>query len=220
MQTRWKLLHLAPLWLVLAAHPVFAGDAQAARDYSFDVLLDDKPIGTHRYQVEATANGIERILSEASFEYRLLGITLYRYRHSAEELWRDDCLQRIDATTNDNGEVQVVRGARSDDGFQLQQPRVQRTGSDCLSAYAYWDLPRLQRQSQLLNPQTGTFDAVRVEFVGEESLRRSGGPQPARRYRLRAAQLDIHLWYSPEGRWLQLVSAARGNRQLIYRLRD
>jgi hypothetical protein len=220
MQTGRKFRLLAPLYLMLAVQPVSAGDTPATIDYTFDVLLDDKPIGTHRYQVESAAEGTERVLSQAGFEYRFLGITLYRYRHRAEEHWRDDCLLRIDATTNDNGEVQVVRGARSDDGFDLQQPRAQHDSGDCLSAYAYWNLPRLQRHTQLLNPQTGTLDAARMEFVGEELLRRSGGQQPARRYRLRAAQLEIHLWYSPEGRWLQLASPARGNRQLLYRLRD
>lgn len=219
MPTRRKLRCLIPAGLLLATPPAIAGELPGARDYQFEVLLDDKPIGTHRYRVERDANGAERVRSEAQMEVRFLGITLYRYRHRAEEHWRDGCLERIDATTDDNGEMQAVRGARAGDGFQLQQPRAQRADTGCLSAYVYWDLQRLQQQSELLNPQTGALDTARIEFVGEESLQRSGTAQPARRYRLRAAGNEIHLWYSPDGRWLQLASAARGNRQLLYRLR-
>jgi hypothetical protein len=85
--------------------------------------------------------------------------------------------------------------------------------------YAYWDLQQLLRRRELLNPQTGEFDAVSVEFQGKESLVRQGEAVPARRYRLRSSQLVIDLWYSEGGAWLQLESQVRGGRQLRYSLR-
>ena len=70
-----------------------------------------------------------------------------------------------------------------------------------------------------LNPQTGEFDAVEIDAVGEEQITVQGAVRTARRYRLRTPSLRIDLWYSPEGQWLQLASPARGDRQLLYRLR-
>ena len=35
---------------------------------------------------------------------RFLFIDAYHYEHSARELWRGDCLERLDARTDDNGE--------------------------------------------------------------------------------------------------------------------
>jgi hypothetical protein len=213
----WRIL--VPLGLALGAPAAAAGEAPAPREYHFEVLLDDKPIGTHRYRVVPGADGAEQVLSEAEFQVRFLGLTVYRYRHRAEESWRDGCLLRLDATTNDNGDVLAVQGAQADGMFQLQQPGTWRTGRRCLAAYAYWDLPRLMRQSELLNPQTGKLDQAQLEYIGEESLSGAKASMPARRYRLRAADLEIHLWYDTEGRWLQLASTARGNRELRYRLR-
>lgn len=219
MQTARAMRILAPLCLALGTLPAVPGEAPAGRDYQFEVLLDGKPIGTHRYRVSMARDGVEEVLSEAAFEVRLLGLTLYRYRHRAQERWRDGCLEQLEATTQDNGDVLNVRGARSEGEFRLQQPRELRTGRRCLAAYAYWDLPRLLQQDALLNPQTGELDAARLEFVGEESLPGAGVAAPARRYRLRAAGLEIHLWYAADGRWLQLASTARGNRELRYRLK-
>jgi len=217
IERAWRIL--VPIGLALAAPAAVPGDAPAAREYVFDVLLDDKPIGTHRYRVVPGADGTEQVLSEADFQVRILGLTVYRYRHRAEESWRDGCLMRLDATTQDNGDVLTVRGAQADGAFQLQQPRAQRTGRRCLAAYAYWDLPRLVQQDELLNPQTGQLDAARLDFLGEEPLSNAGASMSARRYRLRAGGLEIHLWYDADGRWLQLSSTARGDRALRYRLR-
>lgn len=213
------LRNLVPAGLALAACAAVPGEAPAMREYQFDVLLDDKPIGTHRYRVVPGADGTEQVLSEAEFQVRILGLTVYRYRHRAEESWRDGCLMRLDATTHDNGDVLTVRGAQTDGVFQLQQPRAQRTGQACVAAYAYWDLPRLMQQDELLNPQTGKMDKARMDYLGEERLPGTGSSAPARRYRLRAADLEIHLWYDADGRWLQLDSTARGDRQLRYRLK-
>jgi hypothetical protein len=158
------------------------------------------------------------IFSAASFDVRMLGIAVYRYRHQAAEQWRADCLSAIDATTTDNGRTLRVSGALRAGSFQLDKPAVAILPA-CVSAYAYWDRDLMLRQSKLLNPQTGKLDAARMESLGRETLALHGQAVPADRYRLLAAQNTIDLWYSPRGEWLQLESMT-GSRRLIYRLRD
>lgn len=198
---------------------VSAQAGAASRSYDFEVLLDGKPIGTHTFEVDAQA-GSETIRSAARFDVKVLGIRLYRYQHEAQESWRDGCLDRITASTDDNGSRLLVRGARGQAGFQLEQPAGAALREGCVTAFAYWDRDRLLRQRELLNPQTGKFDAVRFESLGEERIESGGTTVLAQRHRLLGEDLRIDLWYSPGGEWLQLESPARGKRVLRYRLRN
>jgi Family of unknown function (DUF6134) len=209
----------AALWLLPVAQaqtPVPALPTE--RVYEFDVNLDKRPIGTHRFTVRQRDDGTASIQSTASFDVRLLGITAYRYRHQATERWTDGCLAAIEATTDDNGRRLQVNGLQREDRFQLEQPASTPLPA-CLAAYAYWNRDLLLRQRALLNPQTGRLDSLRVEPLGRETLQVKGEAMQADRYRLHAAQNTIDLWYSLRGDWLRLESLT-GSRRLIYRLRE
>ncbi len=194
--------------------------ATAERALQFDVFLDDRAIGSHRFLIRDDADGRELIESDARFEVKLLGLVVYRYSHMAREEWSAGCLQRMDARTDDNGRPLVVSGRATAGLFELSQPQPASAAAACVSGYAYWNPARLQEQTQLLNPQTGRFDAVSVTLVGEEWLQRQGSAVAARRYRLQSPDLTVHLWYSAAGDWLQLESPARGGRTLRYQLRE
>jgi Family of unknown function (DUF6134) len=173
--------------------------------FNFQVLLDDRPIGSHRFEIQRAADGAQVVTSTAAFDVKILGFVAYRYRHQATERWAQGCLAQINSTTNDNG----------------RRHKVAHGGLDgCVITYAYWDPERLLRQRALLNPQTGIVDAVQVDAMGEESIVVRGAPVRADRYRLRNDKLVIDLWYSKAGEWLQLDSTTDSKRQLRYRLRD
>lgn len=201
---------------LLLACAATQAEAQSRR-YEFEVLLDSRPIGTHRFEIADAGGGAVQVTSDARFDVRLLGITAYRYRHRAAERWEQGCLAGIDSETSDNGRVQRVRGARSAQGFRVDLPATRDAGS-CPSSYAYWDRQLLLRQKSLLNPQTGEIDAVRIEPAGSEVLQVRGREVPAERYRLHGPRYVIDLWYAPSGEWLQLESTTDSKRRLRYRL--
>jgi hypothetical protein len=206
----------------VAAAAVLALLATAAaaepRRYEFDVLLDARPIGQHRFEIAAAPGGRERVTSEASFDVRFLGINALRYRHRASEHWEAGCLVGIESETRENGRALAVRGARDGAGFRVAAPVIRR-GDGCVASYAYWDRGRLLAQRTLLNPQTGEFDAVRIEPAGRETLQVRGAAVPAHRYRLHGPKFVIDLWYAESGEWLQLESTTGSKRRLRYRLR-
>lgn len=225
---RWKTAcaslpagRLAVACAALLLHPgAWSQPAPAAGEqvYDFDVSLDQRVIGSHRFIVNRQADGATGVQSTASFDVRLLGIAAYRYRHEARERWQDGCLLTLEATTRDNGRALRVAGTRIENRFELKAPSS-RALPGCVAAYAYWDRDLLLRQKSLLNPQTGRLDPLRVESLGSTTLQRERGDVPAERFRLHAAQGVIDLWYSPRGEWLQLESAV-GSRRLVYRLRE
>jgi hypothetical protein len=204
--------------MAFAACVAFRPAMAAEQVFEFDVNLDRRPIGMHRFTVSREDDGTANIRSIATFDVRFLGISAYRYRHQATESWRGECLATIEATTDDNGRGLRVTGLQREGRFVLEQPAATAMPG-CLSAYAYWNRDLLLRQRALLNPQTGKLDALRVESVGRETLQVKGQPIAADRYRLHAAQNVIDLWYSLRGEWLRLESTT-GSRRLIYRLRE
>jgi hypothetical protein len=192
--------------VALLALLVTATASAGAQTWDFDVRLDGKPIGTHRFVVSGLAAARE-VASMASFDVRLLGITVYRYRHEAQERWQGDCLRSLKSRTNDDGKVAQVD--------------EQRDAADCLMGFAYWH-PALHQQTRLLNPQTGKVEDARFDPLPAAPLLVNGREVAATRWRLTAttpaSKQDITLWLDrADGRWIGLDAQVKG-RLLTYRL--
>lgn len=160
-----------------------------ARTLDFTVLLDDEPVGRHRFTLRE-ADGAREVSSSARMDVKVLGVTVYRYRHEATEHWRGDCLLRLSARTDDGGE----------------RSEVNRTLEGCAMSFAYWNSAMLAR-SELLNAQTGRFERITITPLGPGRYRLSGTTNP------------IELQYSPQGEWIALDTTVAGGRRLSYRLR-
>ena len=174
--------------------------ASAEREWRFRVLLDASEVGTHMFRV--TERGAERLVeSDARFKVKLLFIDAYTYAHEARERWQGDCLRELDARTDDNGERVTVRA----------RPPA------CVMSFAYWN-PRMLQQKQLLNAQTGELTEVRIEPLGEETLRVRGAPLSARRYAVHAPKFRIDLWYAADASWVGLETRTASGRLLRYQI--
>ena len=125
---------LAAAWcMLLLARP--AGAATEHR-FEFDVRLDARPLGTHRFTITGDPGSAATVESEARFDVSVLGIPAYRYQHHATERWTNGCLAALDATTLDNGRKLRVVGSLRDGRFQLDQPAASGTLPACLLGYA------------------------------------------------------------------------------------
>ena len=194
--------------LVLAFAAVSAGAESApppTGEWNFRALLDGKPIGQHRFSV--SGEGVERkVVSEASFAVKFLGITAYRYRHKATEQWHDNCLTALHSTTDDDGKPESVRADQNDAALR-----------GCVMSFAYWN-PAIQTQTRLLNAQTGKLETVQVKRIGNGPIDVRGKPVEATEFRITGAANPIAVWYSAQGEWLGLDSTVAGGRKLSYRL--
>lgn len=201
---------------IVGALLALATTAGAANDtWRFRVLLDDREVGWHEFRLRDVGDHVQ-LTSRAEFDVRILLVPVYTYRHEALETWRGDCLERLEASTNDNGSRSRVRGSRSASGFVVAGDPPAELPS-CVMTFAYWN-PDFLRQPRLLNPQTGAYVPVRADVAGDETVTVRGAPRPAVKHRLFAEGGVIDLWYSPEGEWLGLASSPDGKRRLEYRL--
>ena len=175
-------------------------------EWNFRAFLDGSPIGEHRFVLSGA--GDERHLSsEASFAVKLLGITAYRYRHSATERWRGNCLVRLAADTDDGGKRSRVRLGAEGDGPL----------AGCVMSFAYWN-PAIRSQTRLLNAQTGLQENVRVSRIEESVIDVRGTATQAVRWRITGPAAAIDIWYSTADEWIGLDSTLESGRKLSYRL--
>jgi len=202
------------LALALCGGALGAAQANAPTDgaaprpgrWDFTVTLDDRPIGRHRFELAGDpASGDWTLKSQADYDVKLLGLSVYTYRHSATERWRAGCLAQLDARTDDNGDVTSVQALHPD-------------ARGCLMSYAYWNPAALRQQSQLVNPQTGRLDAVQSSPLGAAPVNVAGQTVQAQGWRLRTPKGPVDIWTAPDGRWIGLDATVSGDRRLRYRL--
>lgn len=186
------------------------------REWKFNVYLDDSRIGHHHFYL-AKHDDSWLITTEADFKVNFLVFTAYRYQHSNREVWRNNCLQQIDSTTNANGTPFSVSGSSNDEGFTVETNQFRDDLGECVKTFAYWN-PEILRESRLLNSQTGELLPVAVTRETEEALVVKGEKVPAIRYHLEAKDMKLDIWYSTDQRWLALESTVKGGRKLRYEL--
>lgn len=218
---RLSALAVAVASLAVFSHAASGSASSLARgEWDFRVLLDDAPIGEHRFALASTAGGERQLVSEASFAVKLLGVTVYRYRHSATETWRGDCLRRLRSTTDDDGTPEKVDAepAGDDGALAVTTPKGTRSVDGCVMSFAYWN-PGIRGQERLLNAQSGKLEVVRVSRAGSGTVDVRGQQMAATRWRIATEAQPIDVWYSPQGEWLGLDSIVSGNRKLSYRLK-
>lgn len=203
------------LALTLAVWLPASASAEPEAEWRFRVTLDEKEIGFHDFFLDEEED-LSRLTSNATFEYKLLFVKLFEYQHRNEETWKGNCLTSIDSTTDSNGEPFQVRGRADENSFNVQATGGMAELPPCVMSFAYWN-PEFLRQEQLLNTQNGEFMQVRVDPPEADLLSFRGQTHSASRYRLRAGELDLLLWYSDhDGDWLALESKAQGGRKLRY----
>lgn len=209
---------IAAAVLLVAGLPMAAAASQAddARSLNFNVFLDEREIGYQRFTMTPTPDGT-RIDTQARFEVKFLRITAFSYDHRNTELWRDGCLQMIEARTDSNGRKQSVSGRVRGSAFVVATPAGERRLSDCVASFAYWDRDVLLERQRLLNSQTGDYMPVRIDALGRGSIRVSGREMPVDRYAIRGEGVDISIAYAVDsGEWMSLASRLESGRVLRY----
>jgi hypothetical protein len=199
--------------LLLAA----ASPASANQTWDFRVFLDQKEIGTHRFDL-VERNGERELTSTARMAVKLLFVTAYTYDHRDVEHWQGDCLQGLSSATDDNGEKHRVDVQRRDGQTVVKTLQGTQSLGECVLTFAYWN-PAMLQQTQLLNSQDGQHIDVKITDAGLDSIDVRGVKTPARRYELRSAKLSIDLWYSEQKEWLALESKTERGQKLIYKLK-
>lgn len=226
-----KQLFYPLLWLCLWLLSLLAFNADASTNndstsgnkvaqqnsWKFDVFLDDSKIGYHHFSSEVI-DGIEHITSVAEFNVRFMFFTIYQYRHSNQEQWRDGCLVKLESSTDDNGDKQFVKLIRDNKQSRIDTGKMLLTTEDCVRSFSYWNLSQLDVPI-LLNSQTGELMKVSLQKLGNETLGKDQSSINASKYKLAGKDIEITLWYTQNNQWLALQSITKNGSVIRYQLK-
>lgn len=203
--------------LCLACSAGVEAQGPASGSWNFKVLLDDKPIGQQSFTLTKAEGDKRELRSVASFDVKFLGITVYRYRHQTAEQWAGDCLVGLQSTTDNDGTPLAVKARKEGNQLVVDPADGSSTALEgCVMSFAYWH-PLLLKQTRLLNAQSGVYEKVRVELLGQTKVEAQGKTVDATCYTIFGPGQPIVLSYSAQGDWLRLESAVSGGkRKLVY----
>ena len=204
------------LMLGLFVLTIAEAESDGSRRLDFDVFINEKKIGTHYFEMDSRGD-VDKVLSVANFKYTVFFIPAYRYQHSNEERWSDNCLQKFNAKTNVNGKRIEVSGERAEEAFRVVGGKSTVDLPECVMSFAYWN-PSFLAERRLLNPQTGDYEEVEVREVGAEQVQVRGESIPATRFELSSPNAQLTLWYSSSDEWLALESTAKSGHIIRYEL--
>jgi hypothetical protein len=188
-----KGIAIAAALLLASLPPAFAG---SAGEYTFTVLSDGNPIGSHRIAFEHEADRVE-IRETTEIEISLATIPLYTFEHHARQLWRDGRAVRIDATTNDNGERLEITVRDTGEGYvRTVNGRVDRFDEKA-RVLALWNKDTFGHGPYVSAVEDKVLNAT-FEDVGIETINLAGRPVQAQHYRMLGDE-EHELWFDPNG---------------------
>ncbi len=128
-------------------------------------------------------------------------ITLFRYIHANQEVWKDGALQSIVSKTYNNGKDEMVDLRRQGDGLQGQGTKAVTPVSAPILTTSYFN-PNFIRQNALLSTQDGRVLDVEISNLGLETVPTQDGVTEAVHYEL-TGDLRLNIWYTPAGQWVR-----------------
>ncbi len=214
--SRWARYRFVTLLVVFcsAASQLQAAPKPPDQTLKFNVFLNDREIGTHSVRIQRK-DGEITVTVTANFLVKVMRIPVFRYAHKASEIWRDNCLVKVDTVTQNNQEALRIVSEGKPTGLFIQTPTGAQLLSGCVRSYAYWD-PSLLEAERLLNTQTGEYQKTRRRYLGVADYTIGREKFKAQHYRLTVADKAIDLWYSKENEWLGLKTMVTGGRKLEY----
>lgn len=178
-------------------------------DFGFSVLREGSAIGHH--SIDFTRRGDDLVVDVSiDLEVKFAFITLYRYTHRNQEVWRNGQLYSIKTKTDDDGTEHWVTGRATAGGFEVESDRGDAVLSADVIPSSYWH-PDTRKAETLLNTQTGELAQINVA-AGETKnyLAMPWGPQAARSFEV-SGDVDLNLWYDESGCLLKMNFAAPGD---------
>ena len=217
----WRQLLIAGLVAIIVAPDIRADNANSdqikesvsakTEVWLFRVFIDNKEVGYHSFKAHYTASGI-RLEGEAEFAYKVLGFTVFSYKHEVTEEYDNNfCLQKISSATRIKDKSLSLKGHKTAAGFAVNAAIDEIHDSQCLVPFAYW-APTFIAQNQLLNGQTGELVAVSIQPESQTDNFAETS------YRVEADEMSLVVSYDADGKWDGLVSDLPAKRKLIYTL--
>ncbi|MEQ8247104.1 MAG: DUF6134 family protein [Alphaproteobacteria bacterium] len=203
------------IWAAIALTMLISGaglPAAAMAPYdgklTFDVIRGGKSIGKHEITFREVGDETH-VDIDIELTVKIGFLTVFKYRHQNSEVWRGGTLVSVATDTDDNGDAYEVRARREGDGLFVRTLQEEHVLPGTAIPTSYWN-PAILMNPQWLDTQRGIMLDIAVEPAGLEAVSLADGRTiEAERFEVRG-DLNITVWYTPQGEWVKLAFPARG----------
>lgn len=180
-------------------------------ELDFAILRQGVEIGRHELRFVRGGNGLT---VDIRIDYAA-DSAASRYQHRAREIWSDDRLVSLTASTTDGARSYAVSGRSLPEGFQVTAPSQML---DARIVPTSWWNTRLLSERQALSTLTGQVVAIAAVSKGVETIEAWGRPIDATHYQL-SGGLQADIWYDDRSTWVKSRFAGRDGVLVDYTLR-
>lgn len=181
--------------LALALLP-WTAQAGHLSEYSYTILRDGEPIGSHRVTISPQGGDVN-VTAETDLEVGFGPLTLYEMEHLRHETWRDGELEEMTAYTNKNGDVYEIAITRDTEGYtRVINGRTDRL-EPSMRLLALWHEDLFKHKS-FISPMEDLTYEITVDFVGKDKIELINQSVEAFAYRM-SGDTNRELWYDSDG---------------------
>jgi uncharacterized protein DUF6134 len=187
-----------------------------SRPLRYIAYVDGERSGTQDIEFVSREQGIT-VMSSLCVGLDFAFVTLYRFRQSGQEDWKDGKLVAFEYVTYDDGDTSLVSAQRDGSGnFLVISQNGQRTVSGDAVPASFWNRGILDH-SYIIDPQTGELSALSVQSLEQKSANIARRPIHGSGYAFRT-YVNGAVWFDEDGRLLALTFDK--NRHKIELLRE
>ena len=191
-----------------------------AEQINFQVQMNDKDIGFHEFNVQN-----DTISNKAQFDVKLWFIPAYKYRHTATEVYKDNCLIQLESETQDGADFFELSSLADSAFFKIKVNDKDYNHPACSQTFRYWDI-QFTEQNLAINPQDGEIFKLSFSKDVDEEVKTKTNMLLANKYILHAIndqdeKFHIELWYEQNSKkWIKLKSYLKDDNVITYILND
>lgn len=179
----------------------------------FDVFRNGKPVGEH--VTTFTVDGkIVRVESKMRLTVTVLFIPVYRFSYSAQSQWIEGQLDSIEAQVVDGSKERSTAAFRRGDALEVTHAGERRSAALDLLPTEHWNPLVLERRA-VLNTITGRVNAIQIQACAQDVASIAAAAPQARCYEY-TGDLNIRVWYDPQGRWAGLAFRGDDDSEITY----
>jgi hypothetical protein len=206
------MMAIGPAWADTVSRDWLGGVPESGK-LAYEISRKGKPLGFQTLEFSRSPEGELVVDVHIEIDFKLGPIPLFRYLHDNREIWKDGTLLSLKSKTYNNGEDVSV-------DLRLENGRYVGSGTDFadnleapLLSTSYFN-PNFVRQKAFISSQDGRLLPTEIETLGPEMLTIRGQQVQATRFSL-SGKLQIDIWYSDAGQWMQTEFVRGGNKLVI-----
>ncbi len=183
---------------------------------NFQALWKNMPVGSYTFVITPSADGSGMTVSHAFLiRVKVAFVTMFRYEHRVEEVWRAGRLHELTAETQDADGTIHVRAERAGRAIAIEGPNGRGTApSTILTTTCAWH-PAFIAQNRVLDVSDGGIVALAVNASDAASLAIEGDEIETQHYAFTSPYLAGELWYRPGSTLVRAEIEKKGHRIVL-----